>query len=82
MEIEKSKKRFRTKYKPKKWKWISPGYINLDNPVEFVKIEKESIIELPPVIPMELIKDKFLNSFYLLSKKSCKEFSVEILREG
>jgi len=65
METEKPKKRFKTKYKPKKWKWISPGYINLNKPVVFEKIEKVNIIELPPVIPMDLIKDKFLNSFYL-----------------
>ena len=44
METENSKKRMKTKYKPKKWKWISPGYINFNKPLEFEKIEKESII--------------------------------------
>ena len=72
METEKSKKRFKTKYKPKKWKYISPGYINFKKLVSFEKIDKERIIELPPVIPMNLIKDYFLNSYYLRSKKRCK----------
>ena len=82
MKLKKPKKRFKTKYKPKKWKWISPGYINFNKPLEFEKIEKESIIELPPVIHMDLIKDKYINSYYLKSKKRCKEFSAEILKEG
>ena len=41
------------------------GYINFNKPLMFEKIEKESIIELPPVIPMNLIEDKFVNMYYL-----------------
>ena len=53
MFAKKPKKRFKTRYKPKQWRWISPGYINFNNPVEFEKIEKDNIILFPPVISDE-----------------------------
>ena len=48
---KKPKKRFKTTKPPKKYRWISPGYINFKEAVSFERIEKKSILKIPEIIP-------------------------------
>ena len=79
---KKPKKRFKTTKVQKKYRWISPGYINFLKPVKFQKIEKETVIKLSEIIPDDLIKDKFINDFYITSRKPTSKGKIKILWEG
>jgi len=79
---KKPKKRFKTTKVQKKYRWISPGYINFLKPVSFEKIEKETVIELSEIIPDDLIKDKYINEFYVMSRKRTFKGNTKIFREG
>jgi hypothetical protein len=64
MEVEELKGKYSTGKKVKKWRWISPGYINFNQPLTFEKILKEKVVKLPNEIPMDFLADKYVNYYY------------------
>ena len=61
---------------------MTPDYINFDQKITFTKVKKESIVKLGEIIPDESIENKFINNFYILSRKKNKGNYQEISKEG
>ncbi len=48
----------------------------------FERIEKKRIIKIPEIIPVDMIKNKFLNEFYIKSKNPFTKGNIKNFKKG